>query len=103
MTQRLYEPLSNLIITCREHASRPNKQFQSLQKHQYIGAFVKISFPDIDDTDNKEHIWVKVTTVKDGDHLTGIVDNHPVLNLGFDYGDTVSFLKTQIEDYLPQI
>ena len=46
-----------------------------------------------------EYLWITTTRI-DGDELTGVIDNIPVADIGYDYGDEVSRPITDLHDWI---
>jgi uncharacterized protein YegJ (DUF2314 family) len=57
---------------------------------------VKLAMPTADGS--KEHIWVEVTSIT-GDAIEGTLNNDPVGDLGFAYGDVVVLQRDDVEDW----
>jgi len=87
------EPLSNIGMTCKKHASKPMDYKGPLE--DLIGKFVKRSFRT--ETELIEHMWVKVVSV-DGDTITGILENDPLFVKGLVCGDEITVERGQIEE-----
>lgn len=91
------EPLINIGLVCPAHASKPGKYAGQLPT-TFIGKFVKLGFKNENGTET-EHMWVKVTKLSDnGKELHGILDNDPVYDVGYQYGDELAFEVDEIED-----
>jgi len=61
-----------------------------------IGNFVKLLFlPDHEQ--RGERMWVKVTQRKEGRYV-GTLDNHPIVVMSLEHGDTVEFGPEHILD-----
>jgi len=88
----------NFGHVCSEHAPKPGK-FAGQDPKTFLGKFVKLGFKTKDGT-NTEHMWVKVDKVnkinKSGE-LEGVLDNDPVLDVGYAHGDALAFEVSEIE------
>jgi uncharacterized protein YegJ (DUF2314 family) len=97
MDESIPEDPRNVFITCSEHASRPQEKYALEPASNFLNKWVKACFEEIG-TEKKEHLWIKVLTVKDDKTLIGIIDNDPFLNLQVKFGDTVEVKLYEIED-----
>jgi hypothetical protein len=88
-----------VFLTCPEHASKPDPALHSLPLPSYVGRYVKIAFSEPAPSKCKEHMWVQVQKVTH-DHLTGVLDNDPRLNVGVKFGDEITFPVDRIEAML---
>ena len=94
MSRRL-EPLSNVGAVCDDHVSKPGK-YAGQDPNNFLNKFVKLGFPSSQGT--KEHMWVRVSGLgTQGTDLEGVLDNDPILDVGFSCGDGVGFDVSEIE------
>lgn len=94
---------NNIIFKCAKHSSRPKARFQLMKPHEFIGRHVKRCFVGVSDSEGhqlREHMWVKVTGVKDSKTLIGTLDNDPVFPVGVKNGDEVLVELRVIEELL---
>lgn len=97
------EPDSNIGVVCPVHAPKPNPAYFTLPLESFIGEHVKLGFDTgLIDGPDKEHMWVKVTGLYDGDEgpeeLVGVLNNDPKYVMDYKDGDAVIFSRTEIED-----
>lgn len=93
------EDIKNIAIICSECAPKPQNKYSTMNVQSFIGEYVKKSFKS-KDSDETEHLWIKVTKVIDNETLEGIINNDVILNIGFKFGDTVSVKLKEIENCL---
>lgn len=93
------EPRSNIRGVCNEHRPRPRPDlYGSRDPASFVDKYVKLGFKTNIKQPDVEHMWVKVTGVKDG-HLVGRLDNDP-LYCSIKCGDPVHFSPGDIEQVL---
>jgi uncharacterized protein YegJ (DUF2314 family) len=90
------ESQENIFYTCGKHSSRPQTKYLTWDPSRFVGNFIKMCFQEIG-TGKKEHLWVRINSIKDKETLYGIVDNDPVLNLEVKDGDPVEVPIKEIE------
>lgn len=59
---------------------------------------VKVALP-VKGADKAEHLWIGVLAI-DGDTIHGSIDNKPVADVGYQYGDPVTVPVSEVEDWL---
>jgi uncharacterized protein YegJ (DUF2314 family) len=90
------ESQKNIFYTCAKHSSKPQDKYLTWDPSRFIGNYVKMCFQEIG-TGKKEHLWVRINSIKDKDTLYGIVDNDPVLKLEVQNGTPVEVPIKKIE------
>ena len=92
----------NIKFVCSEHATKPNPRFTKKGAASFVGKFVKKGFDVQHPETNQpmtEHMWVKVTGVKNGD-LVGELNNDPVGFTPLKCDDVVTVKLSEIEECL---
>lgn len=92
------EPDSNIAPVCPDHAPKPDLVWTGKKPEFFIGKFVKKGFPTPQPMLRVEHMWVKVTAVKDG-KLVGELNNDPIASL-LRCGDIVEVALDEIEQVM---
>lgn len=95
------EPACNIRTLCDRHAPRPDPRLHGRRLGSFVGHHVKIGLIDRTNPTLNEHLWVKVTAIKDGE-LVGIIDSDVVLDVGYRLGDRIQFVVTEVEEFLQQ-
>jgi hypothetical protein len=80
-----------------DQAPRPDPALAQRPAQSFLGSFVKLAFPCLQQPARKEHMWVEVFAILADDTLLGRLDNDPVHNVGAARGDTVPFTRDEIE------
>ena len=88
------EPRSNIGLYCEKHAPKPIGF--SGDPQTLVGCYVKKGFPVESANVEKEHMWVKVISVKDG-VLIGTLANDPLYLIEMRCGDKVEVKLDEIE------
>lgn len=104
------EPANNVVHVCAECKEEELKAFQKdwhthineitkrLTNKEYV--FVKWGFP-IRNSKLKEHMWVRVQSIHVQEHvISGILDNEPESDVGYECGDVVEVPFNEIHDAL---
>lgn len=95
MGQNNSEPLSNIGLVCRSHVPKPGK-YSDINPSYFLNKIAKLGFPSPQGT---EYMWVLVKRLGNhGTDLEGVLDNNPVYDVGYDYGDGVGFDVSEIVD-----
>lgn len=90
---------SNLRAVCDTHAPKPQEKFTKKEPKFFIGKWVKKAFKvnkEFPKRPQLEHIWVKVTEVRDRT-LVGTLANAPLF-MEERFGDKVTVELSEIED-----
>lgn len=93
--------LGNIAMLCDEHSPKPNSELAEKGHEFFIGKFVKLAFkawaPSGEET--LEHMWVKVGKYnEESKELEGVLDNDPILDTKYKFGDEIAFRLDEIED-----
>jgi uncharacterized protein DUF2314 len=83
----------NIGAVCDRHAPKAGR-YKDADPKTFIGKYVKLGFPS--KSGRIEHMWVRVESIE-GAELHGVLDNDPVLDVGFVCGDGVGFTVDEIE------
>jgi uncharacterized protein YegJ (DUF2314 family) len=86
----------NIFTTCPKHSSRPQLKYLFWNPKEFLDKWIKMEFSE-KSTGRKEHLWIKITAIKEEKTLLGIIDNDPVLNLDVFCGDQVTVPISAIE------
>jgi hypothetical protein len=98
MSQNDQEPTSNIGLVCPEHAPKPGK-YTGQDPSSFLNKFVKLGFIAKSPQYKTEHMWVRVERLgTHGTQLEGVLNNDPVMDVGYDCGDGVGFDVDEIED-----
>jgi uncharacterized protein YegJ (DUF2314 family) len=101
------EPASNIKTLPADHPSITIAQKEAQTGwNAFVASFnkgddelhhnVKLAMPTADGS--REHVWVEVTSIT-GDAIEGTLNNDPVGDLGFAYGDVVVLERDDVEDW----
>ncbi len=78
---------SNIGLVCPEHAPQPGK-YAGRDPKDFMGNYVKVALQERG-TDRKERLWVVIDGIEDG-KLTGLINNDPVLDIGYKCDDRIT-------------
>lgn len=92
------ESLDNIIHICKKCAKEPDPKYINFSDTYFIDRHVKLKFT-CKDTNRTESCWVLVKGTING-KLFGILDNDPILNIGYVDKDIVQFGKDEIYEVL---
>lgn len=92
------EPPENIRHICKNCAKEPDSKYIEFRDEYFINGYVKLKFT-CKDTQRKELCWVLVKGVEN-EKLFGILDNDPILNIGYLHGDIITFGKDEIYEVL---
>ena len=93
------ENKNNIFITCPNHGPIPQEKFQTWDPNRFLNNFVKMEFEE-KGTQRKEHLWIKINSLKEDGILEGVVDNDCLFDLGVDFGSVVEVPINKIEAFL---
>jgi hypothetical protein len=91
--------VDNVGLVCPDHAPKAGK-YAGLEPSFFLGKLVKLGFDAIHPITrgpSKEHMWVRLTGVV-GNEITGTLQNTPILEVEYSFGDEVEFVASEVED-----
>ncbi len=89
------EPLHNLRVLHKDCTPKPGK-YSGSKPEEFLNKLVKLLFPS---PQGAEYMWVIVDKIgTQGTELEGTLDNDPVYDVGYEYGDYLGFDVSEIVD-----
>lgn len=80
---------------------QPDPALHRIPKEYFLGVMVKLRFPVANHPQlSAEHMWVKVDVLT-AQGLSGTLENEPMGDVGYVYGDRIEFSVSDIEAVLP--
>jgi len=95
---------ANVGFTTREHASKPDAQFATMDPEVFVERYVQTGYEGEDPhgVTRLENLWVLVTRVEDSETVHGLIENDPVLKGVPVYGTAVDVKLTAINKVMPE-
>ena len=93
------EPRENVRFVSKKYSQKMRRNYEHVEPEFLIGKSVKLGFKSSDGRIEHMWVWVIAPVVCDGDCVgfKGILDNEPIMDVGFQYGEGVLFKKKDIE------